>query len=70
MQEAAISINGTRLSDAESEIIRVSVEAFAVILAEAIEGEDEELKRVLNERYLQAMAGVQRLLHSDALRTQ
>jgi hypothetical protein len=62
MGEAAITINGKRLSDAEAEVVRLAVETFAVVLTEGIEAQDAGITGALNERYLKAMAGVQRLL--------
>jgi hypothetical protein len=35
MQEAAITINGTLLNDAESETMRVAIDTLANVLAEA-----------------------------------
>jgi hypothetical protein len=70
MREAAITVNGTRLTDTQAEVMRIAVETFAVVLAEGIEAKDEGITRALHERYFEAMAVVQKLLYSDQTRTQ
>jgi len=70
MQEPTISINGTRLTEAEAEVVRIAVETFAVVLAEGIEAKDAGITGAFTERYLEAMAGVQKLLYSSETRTQ
>lgn len=42
--EAAITINGTRLSDAQSMVLRVALTQFASVIAEEGLGEDEHGK--------------------------
>jgi hypothetical protein len=39
--EAAITINGQQLSDDESAIMRMAVEAFTTVMAQGIEDNDE-----------------------------
>jgi hypothetical protein len=60
--EAAITINGTHLSEEQSTIIRMAVEAFAVVMAQGIEEQDEGVMEALTEPYVQALTSVQRLL--------
>jgi hypothetical protein len=60
--EAAITINGQRLSDDEAAIIRMAVEAFTIVMAQGIEDNDEGITRALTEPYLSALAAVQTLL--------
>jgi hypothetical protein len=57
--EASITINGQRLSDDESSIMRMAV---TIVMAQGIEEEDEGLTRSLTEPYLSALVSVQKLL--------
>jgi hypothetical protein len=69
-EEADITINRVRLDDAQSEVLRIAVDAFAVMLAEGLAAEDEAIDTALTERYLAALTGVQKLLNGRELRTQ
>jgi hypothetical protein len=66
--EAEIIINGTKLTDAQSMTIRVSVDTLANVLAEAlgVEGEDEGLA----ERYADSLSAIQSLLENRKPRKQ
>jgi hypothetical protein len=68
--EADITINGTRLNDAESETMRVNIDTLANVLAEGIEAGDEGIKAAATERYLEALVNIQKLLDSPAGRVQ
>jgi len=67
-EEAAITINGTRLSDSESMTIRVAVDTLANVLAEGMELEGDVQELAL--RYAEALSSIQRLLESRQERTQ
>lgn len=69
-KEARMTINGTQLTDAQSKLMRIAVEAFATLLAEKIEGEDEEIARARDERFAEPMMVIQKLLYSDQTRQQ
>jgi hypothetical protein len=65
MQDAVITINGTLLSDVESETIRVAIDTLANVLAGGIEAMDEGITAALTElteRYLAALVSIQKLL--------
>jgi hypothetical protein len=62
MQEAAITINGTELSEEGSAIMRMAVEAFTIVMAQGIEEQDEGVKAALTEPYVEALVSGQRLL--------
>jgi hypothetical protein len=67
-QEADITINGSKLTDAESMTVRVAIDTIANVLAEGIgeEGEGAEL----TERYIQSLSRIQSLLENREPRTQ
>ena len=67
-EEASITINGTKLSDAESMTIRVAVDTLANVLAEGLEMEGDAQE--LAERYMAALARIQTLLDSREERKQ
>lgn len=67
-EEAAITINGTKLSDSESMTIRVAVDTLANVLAEGLEMDGEA--QALTERYLAALTHIQTLLDSREERKQ
>ena len=67
-EEAEITINGTKLSDAESMTIRVAVDTLANVLAEEV-GEDPEGQQ-LAERYMDSLTKIQGLLESREPRKQ
>jgi hypothetical protein len=60
--EAAITINGTHLSEEESAIMRMAVEAFTIVMAQGIEERDQGVVGALTEPYVSALVSVQRLL--------
>jgi hypothetical protein len=66
--EAEITINGTKLTDAQSMTIRVAVDTLANVLAESLglEGEDAGLA----ERYAGSLSAIQTLLESREARKQ
>lgn len=65
--EAVITINGVKLSDAESMTVRVAVDTLANVLAEGLEeGEGQELSAV----YMESLVRIQALLESRETRKQ
>lgn len=66
--EAEITINGIKLSDAESMTLRVAVDTLANVLAEGAEAETDGVE--LAERYMTALTRIQTLLETRAPRTQ
>ena len=73
-EEAEITINGTRLSDAESMTVRVAIDTLANVLAEDLgaegEGEGEGEGKVLADRYMASLLTIQSLLESRRPRKQ
>jgi hypothetical protein len=67
-EEASITINGSKLSDAESMTIRVAVDTLANVLAEGLEMEGDAQE--LTERYMAALTRIQTLLESREERRQ
>jgi hypothetical protein len=67
-EEASISINGIKLSDAESMTIRVAVDTLANVLAEGLEMEGDAQE--LTDRYRAALTRIQALLDSREERKQ
>jgi hypothetical protein len=67
-EEASISINGIKLSDAESMTIRVAVDTLANVLAEGLEMEGDAQE--LTDRYMAALTRIQALLDSREERKQ
>ena len=67
-EEASITINGSKLSDAESMTIRVAVDTLANVLAEGLEMEGDAQE--LTERYMAALTRIQTLLESREERKQ
>jgi hypothetical protein len=65
--EAEITINGAKLSDAESMTVRVAIDTLANVLAEGAEDQDSHL---LTERYLESLQRIQSLLETRAPRKQ
>lgn len=65
--EAEISINGTKLTDAESMTIRVAIDTLANVLAEGL---GEEGGQTLADRYMTSLASIQALLESRQTRKQ
>jgi hypothetical protein len=66
--EAEISINGVKLSDAESMTVRVAIDTLANVLAEGLGLEKEGLP--LADRYLSSLSNIQSLLENRAIRKQ
>jgi hypothetical protein len=66
--EAEISINGVKLSDAESMTVRVAIDTLANVLAEGLGLEQEGLP--LADRYMSSLSHIQSLLESRAIRKQ
>jgi hypothetical protein len=60
--EATITINGTHLTEHESAIIRMAVEAFTIVMAQGIEERDEGIAAALTEPNVAALVEVQKLL--------
>ena len=67
-EEAEITINGTKLSDAESMTVRVAIDTLANVLAEEL-GADAD-GQMLAERYMDSLAKIQALLESRETRKQ
>ena len=65
-EEAEITINGTRLSEAESMTIRVAIDTLANVLADGL----EEDGPAVSERYLPSLTRIQALLDSREPRKQ
>jgi hypothetical protein len=65
--EAVITINGVKLSDAESMTVRVAIDTLANVLAEGLgEKETQELTAV----YMDSLVRIQGLIESRATRKQ
>jgi hypothetical protein len=67
--EAAITINGARLTEAESMTVRVAIDTLANVLAEGLAGEDNE-GAALAARYMDPLSRIQALLESREPRKQ
>ena len=66
-EEAEITINGTKLSDAESMTVRVAIDTLANVLAEDLGAEGG---KELADRYMAALKNLQVLLESRQPRSQ
>jgi hypothetical protein len=66
-EEAAITINGVKLTDAESMTVRVAIDTLANVLAEGLE---EQEGRELTDLYMASLSRIQRLLENRETRTQ
>jgi hypothetical protein len=66
--EADITINGTKLNDAESMTVRVAIDTLANVLAEGLGLEDDGI--ALTDKYLTSLSRIQTLLESKATRKQ
>lgn len=65
--EAVITINGVKLSDAESMTVRVAIDTLANVLAEGLEEkEGQELTAV----YMDALSRIQSLIENREARKQ
>jgi len=65
--EAVITINGVKLSDAESMTIRVAIDTLANVLAEGLE---EKEGQQLTAVYMDSLVRLQALLESRETRKQ
>jgi hypothetical protein len=68
-EEAVITINGARLTDAESMTVRVAVDTLANVLAEGMETQNEEGIQ-LTDRYMESLSRIQTLLENRESRKQ
>lgn len=60
--DASSTVNGTQLTDYESAIMRMAVEAFTIVMAQGIEEKDQGVTDALTPPYVEALVAVQRLL--------
>jgi hypothetical protein len=60
--EAEITINGVKLSDAESMTVRVAIDTLANVLAEGLGFENDGV--ALSDRYIASLSRIQTLLES------
>ena len=67
-QEAEITVNGTRLTDNESRIVRLALESFADIMANQMGFKDDGI--ALTDQYPADTAHVLALIEGRAQRTQ
>jgi hypothetical protein len=67
-EEAAITINGARLADAESMTVRVAIDTFANVLAEGLGLTDDGI--ALTDRYMESLSRIQNLLENRESRKQ
>jgi hypothetical protein len=67
-EEAAITINGAKLTDAESMTVRVAIDTFANVLAEGLGLKDDGI--VLTDRYMESLSRIQNLLENREARKQ
>jgi hypothetical protein len=68
-EEAVITINGTRLTDAESMTVRVAIDTLANVLAEGL-GTQKGEGTQLTDRYMESLSRIQTLLESREPRKQ
>jgi hypothetical protein len=66
--EAEITINGVKLSDAESMTVRVAIDTLANVLAEGLGFENDGI--ALTDRYMASLSRIQSLLESPEPRKQ
>jgi len=66
-EEADITINGVKLTDAQSMTVRVAIDTLANVLAEGLE--DSETK-MLADRYTESLSRIQALLETRESRRQ
>lgn len=67
-EEADITINGTKLTDAESMTVRVAIDTLANVLADGLELEGDGPS--VSERYVTSLTSIQTLLENRAARKQ
>ena len=68
-EEAAITINGARLTDTESMTVRVAIDTLANVLAEGL-GLKKDKGIPLTDRYMESLSRIQTLLESPETRKQ
>lgn len=66
--EAEITINGAKLTDAEAMTVRVAIDTFANVLAEGLGLESDGI--ALTDRYMTSLSRIQNLLESREVRRQ
>jgi hypothetical protein len=66
--EAEITINGAKLTDAESMTVRVAIDTLANVLAEGLGLENDGV--ALTDRYMTSLSRIQNLLESRESRKQ
>jgi hypothetical protein len=66
--EAEITINGTKLTDAESMTVRVAIDTLANVLAEGLGVESDDM--ALTDQYMTSLSRIQNLLESREARKQ
>ena len=66
--EAEITINGVKLSDAESMTVRVAIDTLANVLAEGLGFENDGI--ALTDRYMASLSRIQNPLESREPRKQ
>lgn len=66
--EAEITINGIKLTDAESMTVRVAIDTLANVLAEGLGLESDGV--ALTDRYMTSLSRIQNLLESRESRKQ
>jgi hypothetical protein len=67
-EEAEITINGAKLTDAESMTVRVAIDTLANVLAEGLGLESEGI--ALTDRYMASLSRIQALLENRESRKQ
>jgi hypothetical protein len=66
--EAEITINGAKLTEAESMTVRVAIDTLANVLAEGLGLENDGI--ALTDRYMESLSRIQTLLESRESRKQ
>jgi hypothetical protein len=66
-EEAEITINGVKLTDAQSMTVRVAIDTLANVLAEGL-GDSET--KMLADRYAESLSRIQALLETRESRRQ
>jgi hypothetical protein len=66
-EEADITINGVKLTDAESMTVRVAIDTLANVLAESLQ---EQEGRELTQVYIASLSRIQTLMESKPPRKQ
>lgn len=57
-----ILINGKRLNDAESQIIRMAVDTFRAVMEQGLQEKDPGITGAMTKPYVDALSSVQQLL--------